>query len=187
MALDLDALKELAERASAGPWKVSIDKHPWALPATAGYGAGFPARTGEHTERRICTEWHHPQLKQPAGIVNLAVGVASEPGERIHMVSISEEDAAFIAASREAVPALIAEVERLREALRELLDAPALSAIRKQVAGWNGEGQEGGPYERHPSRLGARIETNCGRIYELDEIMQRASALLSPTPAPKED
>ncbi|MGB3830869.1 MAG: hypothetical protein WA975_03285 [Mesorhizobium sp.] len=73
-----------------------------------------------------------------------------------------------------------AECEGLRAALDRLVNAKALSGIRAQVAGWNGENRQEGPYnERHPSRLGARIETNCGRIYELDEIMQEARAALA--------
>lgn len=65
------------------------------------------------------------------------------------------------------------------KAARALVTAPALSGVRAQVAGWNGEGREGGPFPRHPSRLGARIETNCGRIYDLDERMTAAAAALA--------
>jgi hypothetical protein len=76
--------------------------------------------------------------------------------------------------------------EGWRAMLDELVNARALSNVRALVAGWNGEGREGGPFMRHPSRLGARIETNCGRIYELDEIMARARAMLDASPSPPE-
>lgn len=76
--------------------------------------------------------------------------------------------------------ALLAEVEIWRGLVGKLVNARALSNVRELVAGWNGENlpEDKRHYERHPSRLGARIETNCGRIYELDEIMQEARAAL---------
>lgn len=79
-----------------------------------------------------------------------------------------------------AINALRAECEGLRAALERLVSAKALSGVRALVAGWNGEDKpKDQRYGKHPSRLGARIETNCGRIYELDEIMQDARATLS--------
>lgn len=84
------------------------------------------------------------------------------------------------------VPALIAAYrveragnERMRRALAAIVNARALSGVRDQVAGWNGEGRPEGPFERHPSGLGAHIKTNCGRIYELDELMVAARAALA--------
>lgn len=70
-------------------------------------------------------------------------------------------------------------VERLRETLERLVNAKALSGVREQVAGWNGEGREK-PNERHPYNLGATLpKTRCGHVYELDEAMQEARAILS--------
>jgi hypothetical protein len=72
------------------------------------------------------------------------------------------------------------EIECLRAALTTLVDAKALSGVRKLVAGWNGEGRDGGPFKRHPYRLGATLpKTYCGEVYELDEAMQIARAILS--------
>lgn len=72
-----------------------------------------------------------------------------------------------------------ATIERLREALGKLTHAKALKSVRGLVAGWNGEGREDGPFEeRHPPRLGAHIETNCGAIYELDEALVQARSLI---------
>ena len=67
------------------------------------------------------------------------------------------------------------------EKLWALVNAKAISGVREMVAGWNGENRPDGPYaERHPFRLGATLpKTNCGRVYELDEAMQAARALLA--------
>jgi len=80
--------------------------------------------------------------------------------------------------TREAWLALNGSFNSLREALANLVNAKALSGVRSLVAGWNGEDKPE-RYERHPSRLGARIETTCGRIYELDELLTAARAALS--------
>lgn len=70
--------------------------------------------------------------------------------------------------------------DRLREAAERLVNAKALDGVRGLVAGWNGEGKQDGPYERHPPRLGAELpRTNCGAIYELDDAMQAVRAALS--------
>lgn len=71
-----------------------------------------------------------------------------------------------------------AKVERLERALASLVNAKALSGVREQVAGWDGEGlADGFRYERHPNRLWAEISTNCGAIYELDDALEAARAL----------
>lgn len=70
--------------------------------------------------------------------------------------------------------------EQMAEALRALVDAKALSGVRKQVAGWNGEDRPVPYKERHPDRLGATLpKTNCGAVYALDDAMQAARAALS--------
>lgn len=67
------------------------------------------------------------------------------------------------------------ELNILREALGALVNAKALSEVRQIVAGWNGEHLPPEKrYGRHPSNLGASIKTNCGRVYELDELMKKA-------------
>lgn len=71
------------------------------------------------------------------------------------------------------------EAPTVAEALRALVDAKALKGVRDVVAGWNGENLPTPHKERHPSRLGARIETNCGAIYELDELLTAARAALA--------
>lgn len=80
--------------------------------------------------------------------------------------------------------ALRAERDAAVEALRDLANAKALAGVRGLVAGWNGEGNPDGPYDRHPEKLGATIpKTNCGAIYELDEALTRAASLASKKPA----
>jgi len=74
--------------------------------------------------------------------------------------------------------ASLAEARRL---LTAVVEAKALEGVRKQVAGWNGEGRDDGyRYERHRDDLGAKLpDTNCGAIYALDEAMQEAALFLS--------
>lgn len=83
-------------------------------------------------------------------------------------------------AERAGAASLRSKLEEAEGALERLLNAKALSNVRSLVAGWNGEDRPDGPFkERHPSRLGARIETNCGRVYELDEAMHDARRALA--------
>lgn len=67
----------------------------------------------------------------------------------------------------------------LLKALSDIVDAKAIAGVRTLVAGWNGEHLKKPHYERHSPRLGARIETNCGAIYELDEALERARAAIA--------
>lgn len=78
------------------------------------------------------------------------------------------------------ITALEARCGRYREALKSLVEAKALSGVRDQVAGWNGENKADGPYSPHPRRLGAVLpKTNCGAIYDLDDALEKARAALS--------
>lgn len=79
--------------------------------------------------------------------------------------------------NQEANARLIAAAPELYEALNTLLNAPALSKVEGIVAGWNGPPDN--PYSPHPPQLGARIETTCGRVYELDKAMKNARAALA--------
>ena len=89
----LEAIKERANKATEGPWKIFEDSE---------------VKGG----CQIGTVWDHPQAKGPVGIVNLATSVTG--GEIKNCVYIQDDDARFIAHARQDVPALIAEVERLQ-------------------------------------------------------------------------
>lgn len=106
-------------------------------------------------EIRVCCE-----ARDKAGIF------PASPSEAITMLA-EERDA------------LESQVAELTQKLERLVSAKALSGIRTLVAGWNGENLPQPHIARHPSTLGARIETNCGAIYELDEAMQEARAFLN--------
>ncbi len=86
------AVGSLVERGvmqhTRGPWRVVVDEHPHRL-------------GGTHTERRIFTEWDHPQLKGPMGVVNMSVGIGNHDQAARHMVILSAADAALIAAAPE--------------------------------------------------------------------------------------
>jgi hypothetical protein len=71
-----------------------------------------------------------------------------------------------------------AHIEALETALLNLVNAKALSGVRKLIAGWNGEGLDEPYKERHPYSLGAVLKTCCGEVYELDEAMKTARAAL---------
>lgn len=77
-----------------GPWRVVVDEHP--------HRAG-----GKHVERRIFTEWDHPQLKGPMGVVNMSVGIGTHDQAARHFVSLSAADAALISAAPEMLAACL--------------------------------------------------------------------------------
>jgi hypothetical protein len=82
----LDALEDLALGATPGPWRTALTLHDHHI-------GGTP-----HEERRIFTEWDHPQLRGPLGVVNMSRGIPLVKGDSmIQFVSISEADAAYIA------------------------------------------------------------------------------------------
>ncbi len=88
----LEVIKERANKATEGPWKIFEDSE---------------AKGG----CQIGTAWDHPQAKGPVGIVNLATSVTG--GEIKNCVYIQSDDARFIAHARQDVPALIETVEKL--------------------------------------------------------------------------
>ena len=97
---DYTELKRLAEAATQGEWQVIETE--------------LPCRIGRpHVERRIFTAKDHPQLKAPYPVVNGSVALGTDETPVHHMVSMTAEDAAYIAAANPAaVLALIAENER---------------------------------------------------------------------------
>ncbi|MGF6669167.1 hypothetical protein [Pseudomonas monsensis] len=110
---DHSKLKKLAEAATQGGWQVIETELPCRL--------GLP-----HVERRIFTTKDHPQLKAPYPVVNGSVALGTDETPVHHMVSMTAEDAAFIAAANPAaVLALIAENKSLREDRDGLLEAGA--------------------------------------------------------------
>lgn len=122
MSAHIEKLKALAKAATQGDWQVIETELPCRL--------GRP-----HVERRIFTTKDHPQLKAPYPVVNGSVALGTDETPVHHMVSMTAEDAAYIAAaSANAVLLLIADIERLQKsripaglyrelvALRELRD-----------------------------------------------------------------
>lgn len=94
---ELQAIKERVENTTKGPWKVV---------------------KSEESGVQIGTTWEHGQLKAGVPVVTTAHGVG---GTTIY---INQNNAEFIAHAREDVPALIAEVERLRETLQTIAFTP---------------------------------------------------------------
>ncbi len=91
---ELAAIRARVEEATPGPWKWY---HPAEFPTDIRLGWGGRPPKGGYLFRLTCS--HDPELSGGAG------GAHAPP---------SEADAAFIAAARTDVPALLAEVERLR-------------------------------------------------------------------------
>jgi hypothetical protein len=89
-------------------------------------------------------------------------------------IAHGEADASFIVEACNMHAELVA-------ALDALVNAKALSGVREQVAGWNGEHlPDDKRYGAHPSKLGATLpKTNCGAVYELDDAMVAAHAILA--------
>ena len=79
----------------------------------------------------------------------------------------------------DAITRLKAERDGLAKALSELANSDLQLIVREIVAGWNGEGREGGPFIRHPDMLGASIPATCGMVYALDDAFTLARATLS--------
>lgn len=98
---DNTELKRLAEAATQGEWQVIETE--------------LPCRIGRpHVERRIFTAKDHPQLKAPYPVVNGSVALGTDETPVHHMVSMTAEDAAYIAAANPAaILALLAENEEL--------------------------------------------------------------------------
>ena len=86
----LQEIKQRAEKATSGPWKVYQD----AISTSIG------------------TEFIHPQLNGPMPVITDAYHV----GGAIN-IYIDDADAEFIAHARQDVPALVAEIERLQNTI----------------------------------------------------------------------
>ena len=67
-------------------------------------------------------------------------------------------------------------LEESEQRLHALAFAPALKGVRELVAGWQGPPDK--PYAPHPPNLGAHIATTCGRIYQLDIMIEAGKAHL---------
>ncbi|GLC88674.1 hypothetical protein [Lysinibacillus piscis] len=91
----LDAIKERAVNATDGPWQV------------------YEMEDGT----QIGTVEHHPQLKSPMHVVTMSYW-GEKPYSRVW---IDKDNAKFIAHAREDVPALIAELERLKSELQGII------------------------------------------------------------------
>lgn len=106
--LDLEAIKERCDAATPGPWALSS----WTEWGATSYGV--------------------KDVAPPGGTVR-----DSDPAHRHCLTPMEESDAAFIAHAREDVPALVAEVERLREALHaaDMAMVLAVGRIRRGTSG----------------------------------------------------
>lgn len=103
---ELAELHRLAQAATPGPWAVYERSCPLN---DLGRSQGFTADA--EPQRLIGTADAHPQLEAPAPVVGTAYGPFHEPPTRVW---ISAADAAFIAASRAAVPRLLNELARVQ-------------------------------------------------------------------------
>ena len=158
---DYTELKRLAEAATQGEWQVIETE--------------LPCRIGRpHVERRIFTAKNHPQLKAPYPVVNGSVALGTDETLVHHMVSMTAEDAAYIAAANPAaVKSLIAENERLTHVSGcHLLRAQTMEVerdhLKAEVAGLK-TGYEA--YER----VNAELEQKVANL----EVCQTASLGMS--------
>jgi hypothetical protein len=114
--VDLDALEQLADKATSGPWELHYHGH---------IESGCRCMSCY-----ACTGWtlrHMRSCDDVAALWDEAERGQSEPGVSCDSDVFIYDDARFIAAAREAIPALITELRDLRAALVEL--APARAAI----------------------------------------------------------
>jgi hypothetical protein len=109
----VERLRKAVDGVTPGPWQVLSQEHPWTLPANPGLERP-EEKHGNHTERRVYTVAHHPQLKGPYPIIEIGIGITNESGQSVHMVSISAENAAYIAlCSPDNIGALLDTISRL--------------------------------------------------------------------------
>ena len=159
---DKTELKRLADAATQGEWQVVETK--------------LPCRLGlSHIERRIFTVKDHPQLEAPYPIVNGSVALGTDETPVHHMVSMTAENAAFIAAANPvAIKALLAENERLSSDEQEATDlCDRLSDLLRSTA-IEVRGPEE-PLKRHSFHdLPSRIKTV---ISERDQLKADNEAL----------
>jgi hypothetical protein len=92
--MKLDELAGLAEKATAGPWRLAVDerqytpeyiaKHPDSRPPRAIYG--------------VVTQWIHGQLKGPVSITYTSIPMPGIYADSSPRGSMDEKDAVYIAA-----------------------------------------------------------------------------------------
>lgn len=125
--LDLDAIEQRTAAATDGPWIVEIERTPLNELGRATFPEGIRnlpdgEKVDYSEESVIVTAWVHGQMHSQIRIIMMATSPYFETTHRVHM---SPENAAFIAAARTDVPALVARVRQLeaelaRNALRDL-------------------------------------------------------------------
>lgn len=104
-------MRALALAATQGEWQVIETEHPCRL--------GKP-----HIERRIFTLKNHPQLMAPFPVVNQSLALGTEETGNPHIVQMSAEDAAYIAAlSPPVILALLDHYDRMVDMVDDLTEA----------------------------------------------------------------
>lgn len=113
-SLDLESLKALCDAATPGPWWIEENEQVWVL---QGVHAVIP-----------------PQLDGaiPEQVINHQILKAPKMGTPYAEYWPSRADAEFIVRARTDMPALIAEVERLRAKLADCQDRPWVA----ERSGW---------------------------------------------------
>jgi len=104
-AIDLDAIRRRAESATEGPWWFDEDDNCWRL---HGVHAHIPA----------------DPIGIPEQIINHQILKAPKRGTTYAEYWPNEADAAFICHAREDIPALLAEIDRLRACLAAETETP---------------------------------------------------------------
>lgn len=126
MSAEAQIREALAAGPTPGPWKVFRQEIP------IHFG-------GNHIERRIGTEWNHPQLRGSYPVVTTATGVPAVDGDPpIQFTSIGEKDAAHIAACNPAaMTELLATIDSLRAEMAgvraKALEEAALACENEKV------------------------------------------------------
>jgi hypothetical protein len=118
---EIERLKALAEKATPGPWR-------WILSAKSKDVRLESGGTPGHELVMDFTRWGisgaAPRFSNGGLMAHAQKWAQNVPGREHHShwyQTVAHPDAAFIAAAREAVPALIADLERARELLERTL------------------------------------------------------------------
>lgn len=119
-------LRELLARVTPLPWQV--------IEQPLVYRDAGDMRPGgvRFADRRIGTVSNHPQLHGPAPVVTIATTIVADPR---HFVHIEPDDAAYLVAAANAVPALLAERDALARRVAAL--EAALRLTRPALLSWD--------------------------------------------------
>jgi hypothetical protein len=122
--------------------------------------------------REACNGHPHAKIAWPHRVLHEAADTIAR------LVAERDEARALTLRQNEYLTNAALAMVSARTMLDRTLKAIEPLGLRTLVAGWNGEGRDGGPYARHPDQLGVTLPTTAGVVYRLDAIASQARSSL---------